>query len=47
MQLTDQQIKDFQSLYKNHFGEEISREQALDKGKRLVWLVKSVLKKAE
>lgn len=40
--LTDKQITKFQEIYKNHFGEEISREDALEGGIKLVRLMKIV-----
>ena len=40
--LTDEQITKFQEIYKNHFGEEISREDALDGGIKLVRLMKII-----
>lgn len=43
MQLTDEHIAEFQMLYKKHFGKEISKEVALDKGLRLIRLIKVVL----
>lgn len=41
---TDEQIEKFQAIYKNRFGIEISREEALEKGISLVRLVKLVYK---
>ncbi len=32
MQLSEENISDFQKRYKNHFGIDISKEQALEKG---------------
>jgi len=40
--LTDQQINKFQTLYYKHFGEKISKEEAYEKGMRLVNLVKVI-----
>ena len=37
--LTDGQVTKFQSLYKNHFGTEISREDAIEGGIKLVRLM--------
>ena len=34
--LTDQQIKDFQNLYREHYHENISRERALEEGMKLL-----------
>lgn len=40
--LTDEHIAEFQMLYKKHFGIEITKEQALEKGLRLIRLVQVV-----
>ncbi len=32
MQLSEKQITDFQKLYKKHFGKDISKKEALEKG---------------
>ena len=40
--LSDEQIKQFQALYKNAFGKEISKEDALRKGTKLVRLFEIV-----
>ena len=42
MQLTDEHIVEFQMLYRKHFGKEISKEDALAKGIRLIRLVEIV-----
>jgi len=42
--LSDEQIKQFQILYKNRFGKEISREEAYEKGVKLVRLVELIYK---
>ena len=42
MNLTDDNISEFQMLYKKHFGNEITKEQALEKGLRLIRLVEAV-----
>lgn len=42
MQLSDKQITDFQTLYKNRFGKEISRKQAREKGVKLIRLVELI-----
>ena len=44
MQLTDEHIAEFQMLYKKHFGAEISKEQALEKGLRLIRLMEITAK---
>ena len=41
--LTDRQITKFQTLYYNHFGEKINKEEALEKGTRLVSLMSVLL----
>lgn len=38
--LADEEITKFQLLYKNRFGEEISREEAVEKGEKLIRLIK-------
>ena len=42
--LSDEQIKQFQILYKKRFGKEISREEAHEKGAELVRLIELVWK---
>jgi hypothetical protein len=44
MQISDEQLKTFQALYKKNFGDEISKENALDQGNKVVRLVETVLK---
>ena len=44
MQLTDEHIRRFQELYKQHFGIEIETEEALERGLRLIRLVETVFK---
>jgi hypothetical protein len=44
MVLNDEQIKKFQTLYKNRFGKEISREEAYEKGVKLMRLVELTYK---
>jgi hypothetical protein len=44
MELTNEQIEKFQELYKQQFGEEISYEEAADRGLKLVRLVRLVYK---
>lgn len=44
MQLADEHIKEFQMLYKKHYGVEISTAEALEKGIRLIRLMEIVLK---
>ena len=50
MQLTEEQITQFQKLYKKHFGEDISKEQAHEEGiklKHLMQLIYKPMTKAE
>lgn len=42
--LSDEQISKFQILYKTRFGKEISREEALEKGIKLVRLIELICK---
>lgn len=42
MDLTDNDISEFQMLYKKHFGVEITKGRALEKGLRLIRLVEVV-----
>ena len=42
--LSDKQITKFQMLYKNRFGKEISREEAYEKGAKLLRLVELIYK---
>jgi len=44
MSLTDEQIKSFQTLWRVRFGTEISREDAYEKGIKLLRLVELVYK---
>lgn len=44
MQLSSEQISQFQLLYKKRFGEEISREDAIEKGMKLVNLIELTYK---
>ena len=39
MLLSDAQITEFQQLYKEHFGVELTKAQALEKGLRLIRLI--------
>lgn len=38
MYLSDEQVTKFQTLYKNRFGRDISREEAYEKGAKLLRL---------
>ena len=42
--LSNKQISRFQTLYKNRFGKEISREEAYEKGAKLMRLVELIYK---
>lgn len=42
MQLADEHIEEFRTLYRKHFGKDISKEEALEKGLRLVRLIELV-----
>ena len=42
--LSDEQIKTYQTLYKNRFGKEISREQAYEQGVKLLRLIELIYK---
>ena len=44
MQLTDEHVAEFQMLYKKHFGMDISKAEALEKGIRLIRLMEITLK---
>ncbi|MEO5646499.1 MAG: hypothetical protein ABIO57_01880 [Candidatus Paceibacterota bacterium] len=39
MVLSDEHIKEFQQLYKEHFGVEISKEDAYENGTKLLHLI--------
>jgi len=42
--LSDEQVEKFQALYKKHFGEELSKEEAYEKGAKLLRMVQLVYK---
>lgn len=42
--LSDEQIGKFQTLWKSRFGQEISREEAYEKGAKLLRLVELIYK---
>jgi len=46
MHLTDENIAEFQALYKKHYGQDISKEEALARGLRLIRLMEVVLKQS-
>ncbi len=43
--LTDKQITEYRTLYKKHFGKNISKEEAMEQGENLVYFVKLCLPK--
>ena len=42
--LNEQQITKYQTLYKNHFGKDISREDALEQGIKFIRLIEIIYK---
>ena len=42
--LSEEQVEKFRTLYKNRFGKEISREEAYEKGAKLVRLMEIIYK---
>ena len=40
MVLSDEQIREFQAIYKEHFGTEISKEEAYTNGLKLLQLIR-------
>ena len=42
--LSSEDIKKFQALYKEHYGREISKEEALDQGLKLLTLMRCIYK---
>lgn len=44
MDLSDEQISEFQEIYKEHFGTEISKEDAYQNGIKLLRLVELIYK---
>jgi hypothetical protein len=40
--LSEKRIAEFQALYKRHFGEDLSKEEAYEKGVRLIRMVQLV-----
>lgn len=44
MQISDRELDEFRRIYKKEFGEDISREEAREKGSSLLRLVKAVYK---
>ena len=45
--LTDREIEEYQKLYKKEFGENISKQQALEDGIKLVNLIQILLKNSQ
>lgn len=46
MHLTDEQLSTFQTLYKEKFGEFLSKEEALEKALHLMSLIKLLIPKS-
>lgn len=46
MIIADEHIAEFQMLYKKHYGKDIGKDEALEKGLRLVRLMEVVLKQS-
>lgn len=44
MILSDKNISDFQAIYKARFGKEISRQEAIEKGIKLLRLIEIIYK---
>lgn len=42
--LTDEQIEKHQTIYKKHFGKEVSKAEALERGAKLIKRIKAVYK---
>lgn len=42
MRISEKQLTNFQELYKQHFGKEIGRDEALEKGIKLATLIKLI-----
>lgn len=47
MSLTDEDIAEFQVLYKKHFGKDLGKDEALAKGIQLIRLLEVVLKNSQ
>ena len=47
MVLSDENIREFQTLYKEHFGEEISVEDARESGSKLLRLISLLYRPAD
>ncbi len=44
MVISDEQLAEFQRLYKNRYGKEISKEQAYEQGMKLICMLKCIYK---
>ena len=44
MNISDQKIEQFQQLYLEHFGRQISKEEAYQKGTKLVRLISTLIR---
>ncbi len=42
--LSDKAIEEFQRLYKRRFGKEISKQEAMEQGLKLIQLMKAIMK---
>ncbi len=42
--LSEEQIKEFQGIYKNYYGKEISRDEAYEQGVKLIRLIQLIYK---
>ena len=42
--LSEEQIKEFQRIYKNYYGKEISRDEAYEQGVKLIRLIQLIYK---
>lgn len=42
--ISEEQITKYQEIYKNHFGKEISREEAYEQGIKLIRLIEIIYK---
>ncbi len=40
--IADEHLEEFQALYRKHFGADITKAQALEKGARLIRLIETV-----
>jgi hypothetical protein len=42
--LSEEQIKEFQTIYKNYYGKEINRDEAYEQGAKLIQLIEIIYK---